>query len=203
MARDTGAMARVLLLRHGQSTWNAESRWQGQADPPLSPEGERQAGAAALLLADLGIAAVVSSPQQRALQTAEVVAEALGLGPVEIDADLRERHVGDWSGLTRADIDARWPGALDDWRAGQLHRPPGGEHHDDMAGRVLAALARLAGRPEPVVLAVTHGGVIHLVERHFGVRGAGVGNLCGRWLEAAESLGEAFLVDHAAPTTTL
>ena len=196
-------MARVLLLRHGQSTWNAEARWQGQADPPLSAEGERQAEAAAALLEGFGIEAVVSSSQLRARRTAEILAGALGLGPVDVDADLRERHVGDWSGLTRAEIEQRWPGALDDWRQGHLDRPPGGESNDEMAARVLAALERLTSRPEAVVLAVTHGGVIHLVERRLSGQGGGTGNLCGRWLDGPEALGEAFVVEHEAPTTTL
>lgn len=196
-------MARVLLLRHGQSTWNAEARWQGQADPPLSAEGERQAEAAAALLDGFGIEAVVSSDLVRARRTAEILAAALGVGAVDIDPDLRERHVGEWSGLTRAEIDERWPGSLGAWREGKLDRPPGGESNDEMATRVMAAMQRLTSRPEAVVLAVSHGGVIHLVERRLSGQGGGTGNLCGRWLDGPEALGEAFVVEHEAPTTTL
>src|SRR5688572_19392365 len=89
---------RLLLLRHGQSTWNADGRWQGQADPPLSPLGEEQARDAARRLAPGQFSRVLASDLRRARQTAEILADALRL-PVEVDPDLREIDVGDWQGL--------------------------------------------------------------------------------------------------------
>src|SRR3954464_6700209 len=95
----SGSMtSRVLLVRHGQSEWNAVGRWQGQADPPLSDLGRAQARAAARSLGSLD--AVYASDLQRATETALIIAEQIGIGPVILDPDLRERDAGQWSGLT-------------------------------------------------------------------------------------------------------
>ena len=119
---------RLALVRHGQSTWNALGRWQGQADPPLSPLGEEQAAEAAERLEATGVAVtgVVTSDLVRARRTGEIVAAALGLGPVDVRPDLREYDVGDWSGLTKPEIEKKWPGT-----AGGVVRGPAG----DDAGR--------------------------------------------------------------------
>jgi probable phosphoglycerate mutase len=165
---------RVLLARHGQSAWNAEGRWQGHADPPLSPLGLRQAGSAAASVGQ--VAAVVSSDLQRARSTAELIAERIGAGPVEVDARLRERDAGEWTGLTRAEIERQWPGYLSAGR-----RPPGFELDEAILGRVLEALAGVhAAHPGQRVLAVAHGGVIRALERQFGVDDGLVPNLGGR-----------------------
>ncbi len=176
-------MARhLLLLRHGQSTWNAEGRWQGWSDPPLSPAGTSQAKAALPELVDVGFEAVISSDLGRALATAQILARGLGLC-VEVDARLRERDVGAWSGLTATGIEQRWPGRLAAWRAGHLVRPPGGESDQQLADRALDALQPLSSRPERDLLVITHGGVVRLVERQLGVDSCTTANLCGRWLE--------------------
>ncbi|HEX5586600.1 MAG TPA: histidine phosphatase family protein [Acidimicrobiia bacterium] len=168
----------VLLVRHGQSTWNADGRWQGQADPPLSDIGERQAAEAAGALAglDVPIDAVWASDLERARRTGEIVAEALGL-EVRLDPRLRERHAGPWQGLTRDEIDIEWPDHLSSGR-----RPEGYEADADVLARVLAALADLArAHPRGHVLVVTHGGVVRVVERHLGGDdGALLPNLSGR-----------------------
>lgn len=177
-------MARLLLLRHGESTWNAEGRWQGWADPPLSSAGVVQAQRALAALVDAGFEAVVSSDLERARATAEVLARGLGLS-VEVDARLRERDVGAWSGLTATGIEQRWPGRLAAWRAGHLTRPPGGESDRQLAARALDALQPLSSRPERALLVITHGGVVRLVERWLGVEPCTTANLCGRWLEVA------------------
>src|ERR671917_2105987 len=101
---------RVLLVRHGQSEWNAVGRWQGQADPPLSDVGRQQARSAARSLGALD--AIFASDLQRATETAMIIAAELGVGPVVVDPDLRERDAGEWSGLTRAEIEERYPGYL-------------------------------------------------------------------------------------------
>ena len=182
-------MARLLLLRHGQSLWNAESRWQGWADPPLSELGEAQAVALASRLAptDLdgtALAGVVTSDLQRARRTATIVGERLGLA-VDVEMALRERDVGDWSGLTTAEIEDGWPDELAAWRVGGLVAPPGGECDDAMAERVLGALRRLVARPEPALLVVNHGGLIRLVHRRLGLEPPPTPNLAGRWLRGA------------------
>jgi broad specificity phosphatase PhoE len=175
-------VARLLLLRHGQSTWNAEHRWQGWADPPLSPLGEEQARAAAAEMAGVHLDGVVSSDLRRARRTAEIIADHLGLAPVEGEPGLRERDVGQWSGLTGDQIEDHWPGAVQAWRAGELTRPPGGESDRRMARRVLEVLYRLVDRPVEALLVVTHGGVLRLLDRRLGVESGPSGHLCGRWL---------------------
>lgn len=195
-------MARLLLLRHGQSTWNAAGRWQGWADPPLSPAGEEQAMAAARALEDADITAVVASDLQRASRTGVIVADHLGLPPVETDRRLRERDVGEWSGHRVADIHERWPGQLEAWRAGQLERPPGGEANDDLLRRVKACVEELAARSGTIAV-VTHGGVIHAVVHHLGGVAVGIGNLAGRWLEEGLVLGDEHGLDIPPGATTV
>jgi broad specificity phosphatase PhoE len=172
------AAARVLLVRHGESTWNAEGRWQGRADPPLSPDGERQARDAADALP--AVAVVWASDLARARQTAELVAPAGAA--VRLDARLRERDVGAWAGLTRAEIDARDPGALEGGR-----RPPGWESDEALGARCWPALravtASLASGLAGLGLVVTHGGLIRVVAEGLDVAAWPVPNLGGVWLE--------------------
>jgi broad specificity phosphatase PhoE len=167
-------VTRLLLVRHAQSAWNEQGRWQGRADPPLSDLGRQQAASAAARVG--AVDAIVSSPLERARYTAETIASATGIGPVSFDEDLIERDVGPWSGLTRAEIEAGWPGFLDAAR-----RPPGFESDDDLVARVHLALARLVTTfPDADVLVITHGGVIGSLERHYGEPGGRLPNLSGR-----------------------
>jgi glucosyl-3-phosphoglycerate phosphatase len=182
-------MARVLVVRHGESVWNAESRWQGWADPPLSALGEEQANEAATRLRGAGLVAVASSDLQRARRTASIVAAGLGLAPVTVDPDLRERDVGAWSGLTTDEIEGRWPGMIRAWRRGEVPRPPDGETTEALTSRAVAALGRVAaglGRDGPV-LVVSHGGVVRALERAAGLRAATAPNLGGRWFSVSPS----------------
>lgn len=186
---------RILLVRHGQSTWNAEGRWQGRADPPLSPLGQAQARAAADALGLVDD--VWTSPLVRALQTATILADALGVGPVATDHRLVETDAGEWTGLTRPEIEARWPG----WLAEQ-RMPPGFEVAESVVARAIAAIADVhehtGGRG--AVLVVTHAGLIRNLERHVGLVPGAVPNLGGRWfsVEAGRiTAGERLvLVDH-------
>ena len=174
-----------LLLRHGQSTWNAEGRWQGWSDPPLSDLGRAQAREAGRRLARAGLTAVVASDLTRARDTAEILLAALDAGHrLHIEPDLREYDVGDWEGLLREEIERRWSEELAEWGQGRLRQTPGGETRAHFNDRVRAALARVAGEEAlgdaPVV--VTHGGVIRAAEQLSGAeRSASVGNLAGRW----------------------
>ena len=175
----------VLLLRHGQSEWNALGRWQGQADPALSALGEEQARDAAGRLAALGFSAVVASDLRRARRTGEILAEALGL-ELEVDAGIREIDVGDWTGLTRAEIDARWPGELADWSEGRSESTPGGELRAHLTDRARAAVTRRAAAAAPGqrLLFVTHGALIRNLDRVLGLEPQIIPNLGGRWYEA-------------------
>ena len=180
-----GPPRHLLLVRHGQSVWNAESRWQGQADPPLSDRGEEQARDAAKRLDGMGFTTVVASDLQRARRTAEILAGALSLD-VRVEPDLREIDVGDWTGLTRAEIEARWPGELADWAEGRAESPLGGETRAHLAERAQRAMTRLAAEASPGerLLLVSHGALIRNLDRILGLPPETMPNLAGRWYEA-------------------
>ena len=169
------AVIRLLLVRHGQSTWNASGRWQGQADPPLSDLGRHQARVAADALGTPDV--IVASDLERANHTALILSEALGVGPVVIEPGLRERDAGEWAGLTRDEIEEAWPGYLADRR-----RPPGFEDEAAIVGRALEAIGRIHAEYDGgQIVAVTHGGVVFALERHLGVEAPGkLPNLAGR-----------------------
>ena len=170
-------MTRLLVVRHGQSEWNATGRWQGRADPPLTDEGRRQSKVAGGALGTFD--AVVASPLLRAAETATIIAERLGIGPVLTDPDLVERDVGEWQSLTRSQIQEGWPGFLDDGR-----RPPGYEPGDAMLARVLSALERISERMgDGDVLVVSHGGVVYALEEACGEPWKRLPNLGARWFE--------------------
>jgi len=172
---------RLLLVRHGESTWNAVSRWQGQADPPLSPFGERQAEDAGARLAEIAtIVALWASNLVRARRTGDLIARHLGIAQVREEPRLRERDVGAWSGLTRDEIEERWPGYLAARRS-----PPDFEGDDELLARTRAGLAAVVDGSGPGdVLVVTHGGVIRTIERSLGAIPERLPNLGGRWLLA-------------------
>lgn len=166
---------RVLVLRHGQSTWNAARRWQGQADPPLTERGEEQAYLASRRLGLFDV--VVASDLERARRTAEIIAGQLGIGPVELDERLRENHAGEWEGLTKEEVEAGWPGYLD-----QHRRPPGFEPAQEVQVRALAAIIEAARQaPDGEVLVVAHGGVIRVLRRLLADTDDAIPNLGGSW----------------------
>lgn len=175
----------LLILRHGESTWNAENRWQGQADPPLSPRGEAQAGEAAARLVDVGFTALFASDLVRARRTADILGAALGL-ETRIEPGLREIDVGDWTGLTRAEIEAGWPGELAAWSEGRRESPVGGETRTHLVDRARRTLSRVAAeaRPGAGLLVVSHGALIRHLDRVLGLVAEPVDNLGGRWYEA-------------------
>src|SRR4051794_10822170 len=175
-------MTRVLVLRHAQSVWNAERRWQGWADVPLSETGERQAAAAGARLRGAGLVSAVASDLRRARRSAELISEDLRLGPVRVDAGFRERDVGAWSGLSAEEMEERFPGQREAWRDGKLERPPGGESTPQVLERVDAAFARLKDDAGPL-LVVSHGGVIRALERRAGLEPRAIAVLSGRWFE--------------------
>jgi ribonuclease H / adenosylcobalamin/alpha-ribazole phosphatase len=138
-----GRATATLLLRHGQTALSVERRFAGRGDPPLTGEGLRQAAAAAgRLAARGGIDQIVTSPLQRARQTAEAVARATG-APLQADDGLIETDFGQWEGLTIAEASRRWPGEVSAWMGSVDVAPPGGESFAAVIGRVGAALDRL------------------------------------------------------------
>lgn len=164
----------MLYIRHGQSTWNEVGRWQGRADPPLSEFGEEQAHMAARSIGQVD--AIVSSPLERALGTAAIIGTHIGVGPIQVVDDLVERDSGEWSGLTRQEIDEKWPGWVDSDR-----RPNGWENDASLIERSLRAIDAIVAEFAGATLVVlSHGGVIIRLEEHLGVNDARVPNLHGR-----------------------
>lgn len=171
--------ARILLVRHGQSTWNADGRWQGTEDPPLSTLGVRQAHLAAESLGTFDL--VGASHLERASVTATIIANELGIGPVVTDPDLGERFAGAFQGMTRPEIEERFPGYLADGR-----RPDDYESNESVAERAVGALARIAAEigDAGTAFVVSHGGVIHTLEELVSATREGrLPNLGGRWFE--------------------
>jgi glucosyl-3-phosphoglycerate phosphatase len=150
---------RLILVRHGESTWNAEERLQGQLDPPLSDRGREQSRALAGMLDGLPGERIVCSDLGRARQTAEL----MGLEPGRFDPRWREIDVGEWGGKTAAEIDAQGS-ELTNWRGGP-RTAPDGEPWDAFAQRVSGALDELiaAGGQWTVVC---HGGCIRAAVAH-------------------------------------
>jgi len=164
----------ILAVRHGQSTWNEQRRWQGHADPPLSEFGELQASTAAKAIGQVD--AIVSSPLERAYRTGAIIGEHIGVGPVQVIEDLKERSVGQWEGLTRDEIEADWPGWVDNEQ-----RPEGWEFEADLERRVVKAFAEIAESYRgQIVLVVAHGGVLIAMEKYLEVNEARIPNLHGR-----------------------
>lgn len=156
----------LLLVRHGETAWNAEHRIQGHLDIPLSPSGIRQAARLAVRLSGEPIDAIYSSELARAWLTAEPLAARLGV-PIVAETRLRERNFGIFEGLTLDEIANRHPDGFRQWR----EREPnwaidGGESGQQLIDRVLAALHDIvACHRGGTVLAVTHGGVLDVVYR--------------------------------------
>lgn len=151
------------VIRHAQSAWNAQGRYQGQTDVPLSEHGEAQARTLAARLARAGLAAAYSSDLRRAMHTAEIALAGSGLAPLP-EPGLREIHVGELGGRLYRDIHHHYPEYLH-----RLHRDPwgtprpGGESMHDLARRAGAALRELAQRHAGGRVAVfTHGGVVRV-----------------------------------------
>jgi broad specificity phosphatase PhoE len=151
----------LLLVRHGETDWNRDGRWQGHSDTHLNDAGRRQA---ARLAGELdGIDVIYSSDLARARETAEIVAQRLGL-PVRVDARLRERSFGAWEGKTGPEIEAEFRDAHARWLAGEGPGADDAEAFGDFAARVRGFLADvLAAHPDETVLVVAHGGSIRVI----------------------------------------
>jgi 2,3-bisphosphoglycerate-dependent phosphoglycerate mutase len=159
---------RILLVRHGETDWNATGRLQGHRDTPLNAAGRQQAQQAAQRLAREPIRAVYSSDLARAYETATIIGEPLGL-TVVASARLRERHYGAWEGLTAAEIQARYPEQFVIWRARSPDFvPPQGESRSQLLTRALDELQTIARRHvREMVVVVTHGGLCYILIDHI------------------------------------
>ena len=166
-------MTTLLLVRHGETDWNADGRLQGQTDRPLSDYGREQARQLAEDLQGEGFDAIYSSDLSRARETAEIVGGRLGLR-VELDPDLREKDWGNWEGLTSVERD----------RVEFV-----GESTEAHQERTLRALRRLSERHpgDARILVVTHGGSMRRVQASALGLALPVVENCGRWLCACEN----------------
>jgi broad specificity phosphatase PhoE len=190
-------LVKLVLWRHGQTTFNAERRFQGQSDVPLNATGLEQAAEAAPYLAALRPDAIFSSDLSRATSTAAALAQLTGL-PVQLEKDLRERGGGSWEGLTSAEIRERYPAEYADWA------PPDGEPAEAVADRAEAVLRRIADS--------LPGGGIAVVVGHGGCLGFGAARLLGlgdelralgpfgncRWSVLSRRMGKWRLLEHNA-----
>lgn len=160
----------IILIRHGETAWNAERRLQGHLDIPLNDEGERQAALLAGALARDAIDLIVSSDLSRARQTAQAVAGLRGM-QVQQDPLLRERAYGGFEGLLYSEIEARFPAAFAAWQARDVDVPlPDGKHRGEsfrefFARSTSAILAWGAAHPGKTLALVAHGGVLECAYR--------------------------------------
>lgn len=152
---------RVILVRHGQTVFNRDSRYQGHADAELSDLGREQAELVAAHLERTRIDAVYSSDLSRASDTAGAIAARHGL-PIFTNPALREVGFGDWEGLTVSEIQERYPDLYSNYRRDSItHRAPRGERLEDLQSRTVQAVDEIAQKhPDDSVVVVTHGGPI-------------------------------------------
>jgi probable phosphoglycerate mutase len=167
-------MPLLLLVRHGETAWNRERRWQGQEDLPLNEAGLAQSRAIAARLRDVRVDALYSSDLRRARATAEAIGDGRDL-PLVLDARLREVDVGSWMGLTSDEAGERDPEGHARWQAGGTGWTDG-ESYPAMAARVVAAVEEIAGRhaAQDRIVIVAHGGPIRALAAHaVGLEGDG------------------------------
>jgi 2,3-bisphosphoglycerate-dependent phosphoglycerate mutase len=157
---------RIIAIRHGETTWNVDTRIQGQLDIPLNSTGRRQAERMALALGDEPITAIYASDLSRAWETAQYLGRALDV-PVSKEEALRERGFGDFEGKTFAEIEALLPDQSLRWRKRDPEfAPAGGESLLALRSRVVAAAERLAAEhPGELIALVGHGGVMDVLYR--------------------------------------
>jgi broad specificity phosphatase PhoE len=161
-------VTRLLLVRHPQTSWNVDGRFQGQSDVPLSAEGERQAAGLVSLLVDRKLDAIYSSDLQRARLAAELIADATR-APLVLDPRLREINQGQWEGKLGSEVRASHPELLLQRREDPMaFVPPGGEPFRDVRQRVLAAICDIATRHAGgTVLVVSHGLALAIVRAAY------------------------------------
>jgi broad specificity phosphatase PhoE len=158
---------RLVFVRHGVTDWNAEGRWQGRLDPPLSERGRREAQMVAGRLAadpDLRPGRILSSTLARASETAAIIGGSVGVEP-EPDARLVEIGAGEWEGRTHAELAAIDGERYRAWRTTPGYGPPGGEPIPEATERVRSILDHVAASDTWPVLLVSHGGTLRILAR--------------------------------------
>jgi alpha-ribazole phosphatase len=157
-------MTKLILIRHGQTVWNKELKYQGHSDVALTAAGSEQATLVAQRLAGEEIAAVYASDLSRAFITAQAIAKSRKLQVMPI-TDLREINFGQWEGLTYEQINARWPDILSKWYFSPDEvNIPGGESFRELKERAMRVINELVARhPKQTIVVVSHGGTIRTI----------------------------------------
>lgn len=157
-------MGKVFLIRHGEVDWNREASYVGATDLQLNMKGERQARELGEFLSIFKITALYSSPQSRAYRTAELLAQRLSL-QIQIEPNLREANYGEWEGLTRAEVEERYPDVFNRWMADAVHvRIPGGENFEEVIQRAWPAFFGICKKhPLENIAVVAHKTVNRLI----------------------------------------
>lgn len=178
LINDRNIVVNLLFIRHAQSIWNAQGRWQGQADPPLSTLGKKQAKQGALKLKDFELEEVICSDLLRAKETAEIITSTLRLSSPKPESLFRERDAGDFSGLTQEEINSKFPGFLE-----KNKRPENYESDDSVFERLNQGIKNVITKSNSDnVGIITHGGVLRLLEEHYLWKNSpATPNLTARW----------------------
>ncbi|MEA1961437.1 MAG: alpha-ribazole phosphatase [Bacillota bacterium] len=162
---------RIILIRHGQTEWNALMKYQGQTDIDLNKVGREQAQRLARYFAEQGteIEALYCSDLSRCRETAEIIGKEVGLKPI-LDTSFREINFGCWEGLTHTEVIRQYNREYDDW----VHRTlqfqiAGGESVQDVLERCLPGIHHIAGNHQGTIIVVTHGGLIKILLNHLGL----------------------------------
>ncbi|MEV0121582.1 histidine phosphatase family protein [Streptomyces sp. NPDC050703] len=202
----TNRGCRIILWRHGQTSWNLERRFQGSTDIELTETGMAQAKRAARLLASLKPDAIVASDLKRAAATAGELAAVTGL-QVTHEEGLRETYAGEWQGLTHDEIIARFGDQYDAWKRGEAVRRGGGELETEVADRAAPIVLRHAEKlpDNGTLVVVSHGGTIRTtigrllgLESHHWEGLGGLSNCC--WSVLGQGARGWRLLEHNAGT---
>lgn len=158
---------KIILVRHGETDWNREQRYQGHKDIAMNDAGRTQARDIAARLESEKVEAIFSSDLSRTLETAAIIAEYHKL-PIRIDSRFREMAFGEWEGLTFKEVYAKYPAEFREWCANTgAFRVPGGESVEDLLARVWPALLEISQCHRNTVVVSTHGGVLRALLYHL------------------------------------
>jgi broad specificity phosphatase PhoE len=152
-------LERLVLWRHGETSYNLAGRIQGHLDTELTEAGQEQARKAAPVVAEYAPDVLVCSDLRRAQDTAAALTEITGLQP-RLDKRLRETHLGEWQGLSGAEVEMGWPGAMLTWRQNPEWAPPGGESRVEVSERAVEVVEELDQQYSGTALLCAHGGLI-------------------------------------------
>ncbi len=178
-------MSQILILRHGESEWNAMGLWQGWANPALSQAGQQQCIEIAQRLVHEKFDHIISSDLLRAIQSAQIIASVAKIPTSTASIHLRERNIGLWSGYSKEQIHKKWSHEYQLWRQDQLERPPEGESHSELMQRVIPQILELLKQKQRKTLIISHGGVMRGLQKHLTGTSQPIGNLNGFWLSSS------------------